>query len=135
MRPTTPAVCDLAELARVLAASSCNVVASLRHGLRISGTAYCGFELMPVGVKRWLQRTNRAEILLSAHHFETEQWEASLRDEAFPEVFQSEGGANEINFVKVLFINSFDPGLQFVLPYRPTAELAWMPMQKKKPNI
>jgi hypothetical protein len=45
-------------------------------------------------------------------------------DESFPCVFPRTRRASADKFIKVLFVNSLEPGLKFVYPYPPTERLA-----------
>ncbi len=110
--------------ADVLALARCNVVLDGGCGLRLGSARLLRPEELPPPVVTWLHREGRSRGLLAARHFGADEWQASLEDEAFPAAFLRAGGRLHADFVRVLLVNSFDPGLQFAAPYPPTECLA-----------
>lgn len=107
-----------------LAKEKSNVVISIFHGLRIGSQQLLIWEKLPEDIHCWIFENSYKEILLSAHHFDKFHWEESLKDTTFPKNFVKLGGRIYEKFTKVVLVNSFDPGLKFVYPYRPTEYFA-----------
>ena len=118
---------------QLLAAAKCHVVLSKVHGLRVGSSQLVDPRHLPLAVIKWLKEEGLDSISLSAPHFRAEEWQISLEDQAFPAALLRQGGRLSEDYVKVLFVNSFDPGLQFVLPYLPTECMATLLLQDVVP--
>ena len=110
-------------LSQTLARRRENVVLSRRHGLRLGGNVLLTFHELAPAVARWITRASEAEVPVCARLLPF-GLAGSLEDGSFPSVFLERGGLLRAEFIKVLFVNSMEPGLQFVYPYPPTERLA-----------
>jgi hypothetical protein len=110
--------------AKMLAQERASVVLSQQHGLRLGGHSLQSRDNLPSAVSRWLGGLDGHEALLTAHHFSADDWEKVWHDADFPAEYVARGGLLKQDFIKVLFVNSFEPSLQFVYPYPPTERLA-----------
>lgn len=119
--------------AELLAMGRCHAVLSKALGLRLGSSQLLRPQDLSASMFIWMESENLVEILLAAPHFGASEWQTSLSDDAFPAAFLHAGGGVYHEFIKVLFVNSFDPGLQFVAPYQPTECLATYLLQDAAP--
>lgn len=114
----------LGPVAKTLAEQRASVVLSERHGLRLGGHSLQTRDQLPPAIADWLSRVSEREVLLAAHRFSLADWQDIWLDVDFPSGYLARGGLLRPGFVKALFVNSFEPSLQFVYPYPPTERLA-----------
>jgi hypothetical protein len=114
----------LGRVAKTLAEERASVVLSQQHGLRLGSHSLQARDQQPSAVGGWLNRVREGEVLLAAHRFSVDEWQETWQDADFPAGYLACGGLIRPDFVQVLFVNSFEPGLQFVYPYPPTERLA-----------